>query len=89
MNVIRIGMSLFQHMYLRILNVMNADVVRASRPDRVVASPEEGMRKGSMVIMKMPKPKPVVLCTKLAPTVRRNISTMFSIAILCKYSFFC
>ena len=54
MNVIRIGMSLFQHMYLRILNVMNADVVRASRPDRVVASPYEGMRKGSMVIMKVP-----------------------------------
>ena len=46
---------------------MSVEVVSASRPDRVVASPYEGIRKGSMVMMKIPNPKPVVRCTKLAP----------------------
>jgi hypothetical protein len=32
------------------------------------------MKNGSIVMMKMPKPKPVVRCTKLAPMLNRNIA---------------
>jgi hypothetical protein len=45
----------------------------ANSPERVVASPYVGIRNGSIVIMKMPKPKPVVRCMKLAPMLRRNM----------------
>ena len=79
MNVRRIGRSLFQVIYLLILKLIIADVVNARRPESVVASPYEGIRKGSIVIMNMPNPNPVVLWTKLAPKVRRNISSIFSI----------
>ena len=37
-----------------------ADVVIANNPDNVVASPYDGISSGSTVMMKMPKPKPVV-----------------------------
>ena len=77
-NVISIGSSLFQVMYALILKVMIADVVSARSPDNVVASAYDGIRKGRRVIMNIPKPKPVVLWTKLAPTARMNISIMFS-----------
>jgi hypothetical protein len=54
-------------------------------PDRVVASPYVGMRYGSIVMMKIPKPKPVVRCTKLAPMLSRNMAiTMLLIFILFK-----
>ena len=53
---------------------MMSVVAKASRPDRVVASPYDGIRKGSTVMMKIPKPKPVVLSTKLAPTANNAIS---------------
>ena len=79
MNVRRIGRSLFQVIYLLILKLIIADVVNARRPESVVASPYEGIRKGSIVIMNMPNPNPVVLWTKLPPKVRRNISRIFSI----------
>ena len=79
MNVMRMGNRRFHVIYFLILMLIMADVVRARRPERVVASPYEGIKKGSKVIMKMPKPNPVVLCTKLAPTASRNISKMFSI----------
>lgn len=81
MNVISIGMSLFHEIYSRYLYDMIAEVERASRPDRVVASPYDGIRNGRTVMMKMPKPKPVVRCTKLAPTVSRNIAVRFSTMI--------
>jgi hypothetical protein len=45
----------------------------ASNPESVVASPYVGMRNGSIVIMKMPNPKPVVRWMKLAPMLRRNM----------------
>lgn len=61
MNVIRIGTSLFQTIFFHMLITMNEDVVSASRPERAVASPYDGIRKGSTVIMNMPNPKPVVL----------------------------
>ena len=32
-----------------------------------------GIKNGNIVIMKMPKPKPVVRCTKLAPMLSRNM----------------
>ena len=53
---------------------MTAEVVMARSPERVVASPYVGRKNGSIVMMKMPKPKPVVRCTKLAPMLRRNIA---------------
>lgn len=61
---------------------MMAEVVSARSPDKVVASAYDGIRKGRRVIMNIPKPKPVVLCTKLAPTVNRNISIMFSMSLI-------
>lgn len=88
MKVTSMGMSLFHVMNLLILNDMMAEVVSARSPDSVVASAYEGIRNGRIVIMNIPKPNPVALCTKLAPTVSRNISMIFSIflIILCKGS---
>jgi hypothetical protein len=79
MNVSRIGMSLLHVMNFLILTHMSVEVVMARSPESVVASPYDGIRNGSMVIMKIPKPKPVVRCTKLAPIVRRNISMILFI----------
>jgi hypothetical protein len=79
MKVVSIGIILLHEMYSLIFQTIIADVLSASSPERVVASPYEGIRKGSMVIMNMPNPNPVVLCTKLAPMVRRNISRRLSI----------
>lgn len=58
-----------------------SEVVIARMPERVVASPKEGMIEGSIVMMKMPKPKPVVRCTKLAPMLNRK-SSMTILSIL-------
>ena len=44
-------------------------------------SNKEGMKEGSIVMMKMPKPKPVVRCTKLAPMLNRK-SSMTILSIL-------
>ena len=44
MNVTSIGISLFHVMNLLYLKAMNAEVVRASRPDNAVASPYDGIR---------------------------------------------
>ena len=46
----------------------------ANRPESVVASPYVGRKNGSIVMMKMPKPNPVVRCTKLAPMLSRNMA---------------
>lgn len=46
----------------------------AKMPDNVVASPYDGIKNGSIVMMNMPKPKPVVRCTKLAPMLNRNMA---------------
>ena len=75
----RIGMSLFQVMNLLYFIEATRDVVKANNPDKAVASPYDGIRNGSRVIMKMPNPNPVVLCTKLAPTASRNICRIFSV----------
>ena len=83
-NTDSIGRSLFQVILLRYLYAAIIDVVRARSPDRAVASPYEGIRKGRCVIMKMPNPKPVVRCTKLAPVASRNISRIFSINSICR-----
>ena len=58
-----------------------SDVERARRPDNVVASPYEGTRKGSTVIMKMPNPKPVTRCTKLPKMLRRKMD--ITVCIIC------
>ena len=86
MKVMSMGRSRFQVTYLLIRKLMMADVVRARRPDNVVASPYEGIRKGRSVIMNMPNPNPVVRWMKLAPTVRIKILTILSISsiLTCK-----
>ncbi len=64
---------------------MTAEVVIAKSPESVVASPYVGRKNGSIVIMKMPKPKPVVRCTKLAPILSKNMAmTMLLILIILK-----
>ena len=70
MNVSSITASRLHTMYFLMFSTITADVVSASSPDSVVASPYEGMRYGRTLIMNMPNPKPVVLCTKLAPAAR-------------------
>jgi hypothetical protein len=57
--------------YFRYLTITTAAEVSDSRPESVTASPYEGIRKGRAVMMKMPNPKPIVRCTKLAPAASR------------------
>ena len=52
---------------------MKSELLRAISPESVVASPYDGRRYGRRVIMKIPNPKPVVDCTKLAPMERMNM----------------
>ena len=73
-NVSSIGHNRFQVMKLRSFQTMTAEVVMANRPESVVASPYVGRKNGSIVIIKMPKPKPVVRCTKLAPILSKNMA---------------
>jgi len=80
-NAERIGISLFHVTILLYFHAAMIEVVRASRPERVVASAYEFIRNGSIVMMNMPNPKPVVLWTRLAPAASRSISTMFSIRL--------
>ena len=72
-NVARIGIRRFQVTYFLYLYIATEEDVSARSPDKVTASPYDGMRKGRAVIMKIPKPKPMVLCMKLAPIASRNI----------------
>lgn len=55
----------------------------ASDPERVVASPYEGMMYGSIVITKMPNPKPMVRCMN-APT-KANAINQRIVAIVIYY----
>ena len=73
-NVSSIGQSRCHVIYCRNRQTMTAEVVIARSPESVVASPYVGRKNGSIVIMKMPKPKPVVRCTKLAPMLSRNMA---------------
>lgn len=74
-NVASIGSS-FLHAISRLyFTVIIIDVTDASSPDRVVASPYDGIRNGSAVIMKIPNPNPVVRCTNAAPIVN-NMSVI-------------
>lgn len=81
MNVSRIRHSLIQTMYRRSRHTMAADVVIANSPDSVVASPYEGRKNGSMVMMKMPNPNPVVRCTKLAPMQSKKMASVIAIVV--------
>ena len=73
-NVISIGQSRFQVTYSLSRHTMTAEVVMANRLESVVASPYVGRKNGSIVMMKIPKPKPVVRYTKLAPMLNRNMA---------------
>lgn len=73
-NVSSIGQSRFQVTYSLSRHTMTAEVVMARSPESVVASPYVGRKNGSIVMMKMPKPKPVVRCTKLAPMLNKNMA---------------
>lgn len=57
------------------------DVVIASSPDNVVASPYEGKRYGSIVIINIPKPKPVVRWMKLARMLSKNMLMMVVVIV--------
>ena len=84
MKVSSIGQSRSQVTYSRNRQTMTADVVMARSPESVVASPYVGRKNGSIVMMKIPKPKPVVRCTKLAPILSRNMA-MTMLLIINKY----
>ena len=73
MNVSRIGQSRCHVTKPRNRHTIAAEVVIASSPESVVASPYVGKRNGSIVMMKMPNPKPVVRWMKLAPMLSRNM----------------
>ena len=81
-NVSSIGQSRFQLTYSHSRRTMTAEVVMAKSPDSVVASPYVGRKNGSIVMIKMPKPKPVVRCTKLAPMLKRNIAMTILLIVL-------
>ena len=53
----------------------------ARSPDNVVASPYDGIKKGSTVIINIPNPKPVTRCIKEAP-LQKSISKNRSIAFV-------
>lgn len=55
------------------------ELLIARRPVSAVASAYDGIRKGSIVIMNMPKPKPVVRWMKPAMILRRNMERMVAI----------
>ena len=48
----------------------------ASIPLRAVASPYDGIRWGSRVIMNMPNPNPLTLCVKAAASAARDMMSM-------------
>ena len=67
------SLSRFQEISLHIFSITTEDVVNANKPESVVASPYDGIRNGSIVIMKIPNPKPVVRWIKLAAIVSKMI----------------
>ena len=73
-----IGNIRFQLTYFKYFSITTVDDVSESIPESVTASAYEGIRKGSTVMMNIPKPKPVVLWTKLAPAARSMIYRIFS-----------
>ena len=73
------GRSRLQLTYFIYLTITTVAEVSESNPERVTASAYDGIRNGSAVIMNMPKPKPIVRCTKLAPIARRNMAMLNSI----------
>ena len=86
-NVSSIGHNRFQVMKPRSFQTMTAEVVMANRPESVVASPYVGRKNGSIVMIKMPKPKPVVRCTKLAPMLSRNMAMTRLLILIIPKSF--
>ena len=65
-----IGSNRFHVTYLIYLIMTTVAEVSESSPESVTASPYDGIRKGRAVMMNMPKPKPTVRCTKLAPAAK-------------------
>ena len=80
-----IGHNRFQVMKLRSFQTMTDEVVIANRPECVVASPYVGRKNGSIVMIKMPKPKPVVRCTKLAPMLSRNMAITILLILIINF----
>ena len=78
MNAPTIGRSLFHVTNLRYFTITTVAEVNDNSPDRVTASPYEGIRKGSAVMMNMPNPNPIVLWTKLAPAANSIMYSMLS-----------
>ena len=77
-NAPTIGSSLFHVTNFMYFSITTVAEVSERRPERVTASPYEGIRKGSAVIMNMPNPNPMVLWTKLAPAAKSIMYSIFS-----------
>ena len=73
------GRSRLQFTYFKYLIITTVAEVSESNPESVTASAYDGIRNGRAVIMNMPKPKPTVRCTKLAPMASRNMAMLNSI----------
>jgi hypothetical protein len=58
-NEMSIGMIFCQTMYFLYLTITEKERAMANSPERVVASPYEGIKKGRIVMIKIPKPNPV------------------------------
>lgn len=69
-----------QRMCLQFLMAISNAVVPASNPERVTDSPYDGRKKGKNIITKIPKPKPLTLCMKLAAMVSINTNKYAMIA---------
>ena len=54
---------------------ISSAVVPARSPERVIDSPYDGRKKGKNIITKIPNPKPLTRCMKLAAMVSTNISS--------------
>jgi hypothetical protein len=82
LNAATMGRRRFHVTYFRYWIITTVAEVRDNRPERVTASAYDGIRKGSAVMMNIPKPNPIVLWMKLAPAARSMIYMRFSMYVM-------
>ena len=69
------------------LTAISRAVVPANNPESVIDSPYDDRKNGKNIITKMPKPKPLTRCMKLAAKVRMNMKIyVASISVYSCYS---
>ena len=84
-NVASMGRSLCHSMCRQVRATMMSDVVDASSPDSVVASPYDDIMWGNTLIMNIPNPNPHTRCTKLAARAKTNNMLIEAISITYLY----